>query len=277
MGDLTGQTFGRLAVLERTGRTAKGHPKWRVRCTSCDEEKEMQRGALLAIASPTAGCDLCEHLDQLKQEFLTGQTVGGGCVVDYVGRDRHGFHSWRCRCQCGAESMRETGNLRRAIKTGSIACRRCAHLGDLEMAGVQQKPIRSHSYQPTRPGRRRVDLVGEVNGRLKVVGYAEPHPITGQTMLLVECQVCGEQKMMQVGNFRGAKHCTACQGMRKDLTGYKNGRLEVLGFAHSADWKAYWQCQCACGAVVLLSTSALTHEHQQSCGRCVRDHQQRVA
>jgi hypothetical protein len=58
--------------------------------------------------------------------------------------------------------------------------------------------------------------------------------------------------------------------MRKDLTGHRTGRMQVLGFARSKDWKAYWHCRCDCGRRVVLSTSALTSERQQSCGQCPR-------
>jgi hypothetical protein len=115
-------------------------------------------------------------------------------------------------------------------------------------------------------------MVGQVNGRLKVLGYTEPHLITAQTILLVECQNldCGHRKEMQVGNFKRAKRCTMCEGMRKDLTGLRSGKLEVIGFAYTEDWKAYWQCRCDCGEQVMLSTNDLTVDHQMSCGRCPR-------
>ena len=273
LGNLTGQVFGRLEVLHRVARTAAGRPRWRVRCTNCGGQQDIRRDALLTIKAPETGCKCCEHLDRLKQELLTDQVIGGGRVVDYAGRNRHRLHTWLCRCCCGAESTRETGNLRWAIRAGSIACLQCRHLPAATAA--RQRSVRPSEYQPTRPGRHRVNLVGAVNGRLKVVGTAKPDAITGQTMLRVECQTCGDQREMRVDSFRHAKHCTACQGMRKDLTGARIGKLEVLGFAHSTGGqraKAYWRCQCSCGEIVVLSTSAVTSPRQRSSVRCVLPH-----
>lgn len=276
LGDLTGQVFGRLKVLHRVARTAAGRPRWRVRCTGCDNQQDIRRDALLAIKAPGAGCKSCDHLDRLKQELLTDQSVGGGRVVDYAGRNRHRLHTWICRCRCGAESTRETGGLRWAIRAGSIACQHCRHLP--AVAEARQRAPRPSEYQPTRPGRHRVNLIGAVNGRLKVVDTTKPDPITGQTMLLVECQACAYQKEMRVDSFRNAKRCTACQGMRKDLTGTRIGKLEVLGFAHSTGGqraKAYWRCRCACGEIVVLSTSVVTSPRQRSSVRCVLPHRKK--
>jgi hypothetical protein len=225
---------------------------------------------LVAIEAPEAGCGRCEHLDGLKRELLTGRTVGGGRVVGYAGRDRFGFHTWLCRCRCGAESTRATGGLRWAIRAGSIACQRCTRLP--EVVAARRRSARPSEYQPTRPGRHRVDLVGAANGRLKAVGDAKPDPVTGQTMLLVECQVCSDRREMRVDSFRRAKRCTVCEGMRKDLTGSTIGKLEVLGFAHSTGGKAYWRCRCVCGELVVLSTSAVTSKRQRSSVRCLLAH-----
>ena len=121
--------------------------------------------------------------------------------------------------------------------------------------------------------RHRVKMVGRVNGRLKVVANAEPDLITRQTMLLVECQNprCRHRKEMQIGNFQRATRCMICEGMRKDLTGQKNGKLEVLRFDFEKDQKAYWLCRCDCGEEVTLNTNAVAIEKQKSCGRCPRD------
>jgi hypothetical protein len=238
-----------------------------VRCTGCAAEITRPRDWLLAIRAPDTGCERCDELDRLKVEFLTGQTIGGGSVLACIGRDRHDQHTWRVRCACGSEAARTTAHVRQTIRAGRIACRPCAQTREARAA--RREAIAALRHMPTRTGPALGDMVGAVNGRLRVTGYAEPHPLTGQTMLLVTCEVCGpKDKPMQVNNFHRARRCFGCQGMRNDLTGRKFGKLEVLDFAHSRDWKAYWQCRCECGVSVELSTNALTWDQQKSCGRC---------
>lgn len=269
LGDLTGQVFGRLAVVRRVGRSSRGRATWRVRCTGCVAEMTRPRDWLLTIRAPDTGCERCDELDRLKAEFLTGQTIGGGAVLAYIGLDRHDQHTWRVVCVCGAEAARATAHIRQTIRAGRIACRPCAQTREARAA--RRETVAPLRHVPTRKGRARVDMLGAVNGRLQVTGYAEPDPLTGQTMLLVTCEVCGpKDKPMQVGNFKRAARCMGCQGMRKDLTRRRFGQLEVLGFSHAENWKAHWQCRCDCGRTVALSTNALTQDHQQTCGQCRR-------
>lgn len=66
--------------------------------------------------------------------------------------------------------------------------------------------------------------------------------------------------------------CAIINGMkRRDLTGYRKGRLTVIGFSHShtqpsGQKRAMWRVACDCGAEKVISTSNLTHGNTVSCG-----------
>jgi len=62
-----------------------------------------------------------------------------------------------------------------------------------------------------------------------------------------------------------------CAMKRLDLSGYRKGRLVVLGYSHShtqpsGQKRAMWRVKCDCGVEKVLCTSNLTHGNTVSCG-----------
>lgn len=66
------------------------------------------------------------------------------------------------------------------------------------------------------------------------------------------------------------KSCGCRRFRRKELTGQKFGRLEVLEFAYTKDNKNYWKCRCDCGNICYVNTASLTNGTTVSCG-CKND------
>jgi len=56
-----------------------------------------------------------------------------------------------------------------------------------------------------------------------------------------------------------------------ELTGQQFGRLTVLHSAGSCNGRAYWFCQCSCGAQKAVSSSSLRRGSTRSCGCLVVD------
>ena len=58
--------------------------------------------------------------------------------------------------------------------------------------------------------------------------------------------------------------------VRKDLTGQKFGRLEVIGIAETRHYshgnQYYWRCRCKCGNICTVSGEHLKSGHTKSCG-----------
>jgi hypothetical protein len=58
------------------------------------------------------------------------------------------------------------------------------------------------------------------------------------------------------------------QNCTNDLTGTKFNHLTVIGKSEhkGAKWKKYWDCLCVCGTVKPITTYAITHQRNKSCG-----------
>lgn len=52
----------------------------------------------------------------------------------------------------------------------------------------------------------------------------------------------------------------------KDLTGYKNGKLTVIGFCETRNGHAYWNVQCQCGSVTAVQRANIMRSTRKSCG-----------
>jgi hypothetical protein len=114
--DLTGLTFGRLTVLERSN--APG--RWLCAC-SCGVSKGVWRQHLLSGATKSCGC-VRLGLRPLRRNTvnLMGQRFGRLLVIGRA-RSQHSITSWRCRCDCG-HFAEYRGDLLRAGKRVSCGC-----------------------------------------------------------------------------------------------------------------------------------------------------------
>lgn len=130
--DLTGQRFGRLTVLEDTGRYSKGSQCiWRCVC-DCGNEVETTSGQLLGGYKKSCGCLALSRRKtprdeparirppQPAPEEWIGKRFGNLTVLSYAGkRDKAPF--WRCRCDCGKELEVRQSNLQSG-HTRSCGC-----------------------------------------------------------------------------------------------------------------------------------------------------------
>lgn len=48
----------------------------------------------------------------MKREDLTGNVFGKLSVIEELGRDKKGYKTWRCKCGCGNECIRNTSDLK---------------------------------------------------------------------------------------------------------------------------------------------------------------------
>jgi len=109
--DLAGRRFGRLTVEGR----APGGPLWRCRC-DCGGAVEASAGQLLSGSRKSCGC-----LSRPPLKDWVGRRFGSLEVLCYDGK-RSGRHYWRCRCDCGRESVVSQSNLKSG-HTVSCGCR----------------------------------------------------------------------------------------------------------------------------------------------------------
>ena len=137
--DLTGQTFGRLTVLNYHGVNDKGIHMWLCRC-ECGNEKVVRGDALRYGLTRSCGCLAHEaHValgkkGHVSSKFvdLTGQTFGYLTVLERVENTARAQAKWRCRCVCGRETFVVTGKLRSG-KTISCGCMGLRHATEAKL------------------------------------------------------------------------------------------------------------------------------------------------
>ena len=121
MKDLTGRRFGRLVCLEPTEQRAKsGGTIWRCQC-DCGS-------ICLAVSTQLThgykkSCGCWGH-PPLKD--LVGKRFGRLTVLAYAGK-RAGMHRWKCRCDCGEETI-VGQTLLQSGKTKSCGCLQAASI-----------------------------------------------------------------------------------------------------------------------------------------------------
>jgi hypothetical protein len=67
--DLTGQTFGKLTVLEPMEHGDRGHRRYLVQCACGSGPRVVLASALLRGHTKSCGCLVQEHLQRMKQSF----------------------------------------------------------------------------------------------------------------------------------------------------------------------------------------------------------------
>lgn len=97
--DLTGQRFGRLVCIEPTEeRQFNGSTVWKCKC-DCGNECLAVGKQLTAGYKKSCGC-----LGHPPLKKFVGKKFGMLTVTEYAGK-RAGMHRWRCRCECGGETV----------------------------------------------------------------------------------------------------------------------------------------------------------------------------
>lgn len=142
--DLTGQNFGRLAVVGRAENAGK-NLRWTCRCT-CGNTVVVHGGNLRNGHTKSCGCLSKERTSETKLKDLTGRKFGRLIVVSRAENSKKGAVQWNCICDCGNATVVLSGNLRSA---------------DTKSCGCLNKEQRSK--------RTLKDLTGQPFGRLTVV------------------------------------------------------------------------------------------------------------
>lgn len=113
--DITGQRFGRLVAIESTRlRNTSGTTVWRCRC-DCGNEVLTSLSQLTQGYKKSCGC-----LGHPPVQDILGHQFGDLTAIEYAGK-KDGQYYWRCRCQCGKETVVRQNNLLIG-KTKSCGC-----------------------------------------------------------------------------------------------------------------------------------------------------------
>lgn len=124
--DLTGQTFGKLTVLERApdhlNKDGTKYIMWKCRC-ECGNEVVTRATSLKNGHTRSCGCAHHDGAMGIGLEDITGQKFGRWTVLYENGRLKEPrgrlVPLWHCRCECGTERDLRAGTL----KSGSsLSC-----------------------------------------------------------------------------------------------------------------------------------------------------------
>lgn len=230
-----------LTVIEYKGMKRKGVTQWLCKC-DCGNEKIISRECLINGDTKSCGCLIHKKSRMFKD--ITGQRFGTLTVIEVAGKSENRSTLWRCRCDCGNETITRGSALR---CEGTSSCSKCRDL------------------------KHRLDLSGKTFGRLtalRVVRVAK----NGATIWMCKCS-CEDKSEVEVHSqnlINGNVQSCGCI-KRLDLVGRTFGRLTVIEYAGMKKQSSFWKCECSCGNIKIIRGASLTKGVTQSCGCYCRD------
>ncbi|SSY69947.1 Uncharacterised protein [Priestia megaterium] len=105
--DLIGKTFGKLTVVEYAGSKNLNH-MWKCKC-ECGEETTVRTTYLNNGHTKSCGC---LRKESKFREDLTGQVFGRLTVIEYAGSKGTNYGLWKCKCECGKETISRLDTLK---------------------------------------------------------------------------------------------------------------------------------------------------------------------
>lgn len=172
INNLTGATFGKLTVLEKTAERDGRYIVWNCRCTCGNEvhvsSKKLQRGTVISC-----GCDgSVTRKRGAPYEDITGKRFGDLTAIRRA-ESVNGKTMWLCRCDCGNEIVAE----KQALKTGRIISCGCKKTGQR--------------------GRVFKDITGQRFGRLTAIEPTKRRDCKGSVFWKCRCDCGGETEVTE--------------------------------------------------------------------------------
>lgn len=112
--NLSGQKFGKLTVIKRNGSSNHGQARWMCEC-ECEKIVTINSGSLRQGLTTSCGCNR-------RNEFFKGQQINKLTLVEIYDSDKHGNIRWRCKCECGEESIVCSSSLNNGKVDGCAKC-----------------------------------------------------------------------------------------------------------------------------------------------------------
>ena len=173
-------------------------------------------------------------------QISVGFTLGELTVIDKTEEKKNNYPVWKCRCSCGNEVLADTRSLRR---------------GTVSSCGCKQKYSGGN-------------LSGLRFGALLCVESTALRDESRKILWRCKCD-CGSECLVSSTDLRyGYKKSCGCLDSLPytDLTTERFGKLTVLSYAESRNYKNYWLCRCDCGNEVTVEQWHLQSGKSRSCG-----------
>lgn len=249
--NLINQTFGKLTVLEDSGkRASNGSIIWHCRC-ECGNEIDVAGPNLTRKTNSTTSCG-CKNKEKIKD--LTNQKFNSLLVLEATDNRINGKVVWKCQCDCGNIHYVTGANL----QSGAVkSCGKCYDNLTLK------------NQYPKRQVITETDIIGHIFSCQKVLedsGQREK----SYKLYLCECIHCHTQSLKNITQLKALKgnYCYNCQS--KDIAnqqfGYLTAIKEVRKNNNLKSEKSLWECLCKCGKIVIVQKSNLISGNTMSCG-----------
>ena len=116
MEDLKGKRYGKLVVIEYSGKGHSGLPMWKCKC-DCGNNSVVRAPDLLSGNTKSCGC-----LKRFKED-MTGKEFGMLKVIKYAGSKKGVGSLWLCKCECGNEKVMSRKTLIGGTKSCGCLCK----------------------------------------------------------------------------------------------------------------------------------------------------------
>ena len=107
--DITNQSFGKLTALSYETRADGIY--WLCQC-ECGNQVAVETGNLRNGNTQSCGCLQKERTSENNFQSLVGKRFGKLLVIDRVENNLHGNVCYKCKCDCGGETIIASNNLR---------------------------------------------------------------------------------------------------------------------------------------------------------------------
>lgn len=246
--DLTNQRFGKLVVIEDSGRRgANGGVIWKCQC-DCGNIAYVAGNSLTRKKNGTISCGC-----KTRAEDITGQKFNHLLALEPTRNRSNGKIVWKCQCDCGNISYVSISNLRNGhTKT----CGKCYN----HLALVKRYPRRHIDTEQ--------DIIGSVYGCYQVLSKSNQKS-DSYNLYLCECIKCHSQTLKTIAQLKALKgdHCSNCH--KENLIGKRYGKLLVIEEMPYNGQHTRWKCQCDCGNITIVQKGNLISGNTFSCG-CIK-------
>lgn len=118
--DLTGQTFGRLTVMNRAENNKWGVSYWFCLC-ECGNKIKIRGTALTSNLTKSCGCLKRERASEVHTVDITNQRFGRLVALERTNQKSDTSYKWKCQCDCGKIVFVKVGSLTSGV-TQSCGC-----------------------------------------------------------------------------------------------------------------------------------------------------------
>lgn len=189
--DLTGEKFGNLTVIKKTGDLQDRYYTWYCRC-DCGNEVIVSTKNLTAYRTTHCGCRAKELRNaHIKPKGRTGEKYGALTALRMLEKSDEGAFLWECACECGKQIVIPAKQLQRnQIK--DCGC------------GLGSKP----KYK---------DISGQRKGQLTALYPTDKRDGKGSVIWICRCD-CGNEIEMTESDFifGGSVSCGCVRQQRWD-------------------------------------------------------------